>query len=840
MNITTSHTYYYLQPVIIAVSIAVLLSVPYRAHAQTISVDDTVAGLGTGVRITGLSSREDIYASVTNAHGNELSLTMKSTTDGIAEAWIPQGETETAGEYLVNVTRNNGKTLEHTFTVLPDTASLDHSQIIMDQSILTSPGQVGGQLVLKDQFGNPIADRPLTLLSSNQQDQITQTTEETDASGILQFALTATTTGNRTIRVIDLLSGEVLTTNTTVAVGSPALYMGGSVESIQPYGYPPMYAPQYYAPPQQQPAPVTHTPSYGSQITGNILGRPLYGQAASFDIVSGFQISAPRTLEVNEDATISITAVDQNGRKVEDYTGMILLTSTDPSAVLPLGGQIQFRPQDLGEKVLTLGLRFSSPNEHILVAKDSTNATVEGSTSIVVTGRAQQETQQLITLTHPLPDSTVNTLDLTVTGEAPPYINIIVMGGSQDTYGETDENGFFSIPVRLSDTQNDHTLRVQEVGGRYDSGNIRVRLDTEAPEIATIEFSPDIPTEGEEVLAVIKSEQGLHSLTMTIGEQTVTLGESVTEAGSYQALFSAPEGNDYQLSVLATDSAGNEREVRANLTVNKAALQTVQNLRVDPTEGAALLEWDAVTSEPIDQYRVYVGQSPDEYQFTLDTGRPTTAATVAGLTGGQEYFFTVTALQGDRESSEKSNSVSTIIPGLALTVTPQDGSLNLSWEGVGDDLTLSMYVLEYGIAPDSYTETRMLNGELRSTILRDLLPEVTYYLKLTPVSVTGETLEDLAATGQGAPISTIAGFHPSASEPAPTNISFPSPQQAPPQNLHQGAPLITMTGLRTTILWIIVVASAGWILRKNRNASRAVTMQHANPDTVHRDIRPVM
>jgi hypothetical protein len=45
----------------------------------------------------------------------------------------------------------------------------------------------------------------------------------------------------------------------------------------------------------------------------------------------------------------------------------------------------------------------------------------------------------------------------------------------------------------------------------------------------------------------------------------------------------------------------------------------------------------------------------------------------------------------------------------------------------------------------------MINGELRDFTIRDLLPGIEYFVKVTPVTVTADTLDELAATGRGTP-----------------------------------------------------------------------------------------
>ena len=84
------------------------------------------------------------------------------------------------------------------------------------------------------------------------------------------------------------------------------------------------------------------------------------------------------------------------------------------------------------------------------------------------------------------------------------------------------------------------------------------------------------------------------------------------------------------------------------------------------TAGTATLEWDAVTDQNLQGYRVYYGtftrtylQSPGQ---GLPVGNGTTTYQVTGLNTGATYYFAVTAydLQGDE--SAYSNEVRKVIP----------------------------------------------------------------------------------------------------------------------------------------------------------------------------------
>jgi hypothetical protein len=175
------------------------------------------------------------------------------------------------------------------------------------------------------------------------------------------------------------------------------------------------------------------------------------------------------------------------------------------------------------------------------------------------------------------------------------------------------------------------------------------------------------------------------------------------------------------------------------------------------------------------------------------------------------------------ESENKSEVIEVIPLGLSLTVTPGNGSLTLEWTTLSEDIPLSGFILEYGVEPEALTEKRMLNGDQTTFTLRDLLNDITYHLKLTPVTVTGEILIDTAAEGEGTPTSSLGGFHPGPSDPIPEGLGSLITDPTPEITLHDGAPQQPTTGFPALRWWILLagILGAGAWYRQRRRSIRA-------------------
>ena len=511
-------------------------------------------------------------------------------------------------------------------------------------------------------------------------------------------------------------------------------------------------------------------------------------------------------MNLNEAAVkITVRAVDRNGITVENYTGTIRFSTTDPQATVPNFGSYTFLDRDLGEKSFPLALTFHTGGSQTLRVDDSNNPDITGTTDIMV--GAQGSNGGSIDITSFEDGGMINTLDIVVEGMGPRFANLIVMGGAQDAYGTTDDRGAFAIPVTLAENQHDFTIRVRDDAGRNDSGPIHLILDQDKPVIDLIQFAPEEPKEGEKVLVVVQSEPGLAQAGMSIPDRInkqptdVVLAENPTQPGTYQGFFTAPAIDAYQPTVTVMDKAGNTATLSAQLVVGGKTLPKVTNLKAEPKVDAVDLTWDPVASN-VDGYRIYIDDA-----YTLDTGKATTKASVKGLTQGQEYTFFVTALRGDIESEEKSDPAQARVLGFKLEVVPGDGALQVSWTSLAADLPLSSFILKYGTSADEMTESRMLNGDLRDVTIRDLLNGVAYFISITPITVTGDTLDELSATGNGTPDGT--GFKPGARDDVPFDI-----KNLPQGPLHSGAPENPSSGIPTAAwMTLIAVAAAGVLLR---------------------------
>jgi hypothetical protein len=133
---------------------------------------------------------------------------------------------------------------------------------------------------------------------------------------------------------------------------------------------------------------------------------------------------------------------------------------------------------------------------------------------------------------------------------------------------------------------------------------------------------------------------------------------------------------------------------------------------------------------------------------------------------------------------------------------------------------LNSFLLEYGTEPGTYEEKRTLNGDMKAYTLRDLLNDVTYYIRLTPITITGDVLDDLTAVGQGTPHGLIAGFRPGPADPLQFSTGQPPAQQRPiGSSTLQNVPSAYPSGIPSSGSWVAIVITvffAGIYIKRRR------------------------
>lgn len=811
------------------------LAIPVASLAAgTLQVNEGIAGFDSEVTVSGITPSADLALHVLLPAGDDVPLPFTAQTQNTVVT-IPGDILQEAGDYRLFAAKGSNRvTSEVTLTIAPDRLDTRSSQMQSDRATLPADGQTTAMVtvLLRDLYGNPLEGRPVQIVGSRLEDEITPLSTITDELGRQRFSVRSTKSGQMVLRAMDVLSSTTLDGRLEIAVegsamGGPSTGFSGDLSRY--YGMSnPWVMPSY-------PYPVMY-PSYGMNPYAAQLASPATATPVSFEI----SIS-PKQPKAKQAFTVSVRAVGSDGKTTPDYIGTATVQAPDDiDAILPGlteegQGSIKFLPKNLGQKVMPLSTSFSTPGTHVLVIEDletDPENPIRGEVEITVTGdpTAPAPTNK-IEFTSPMEGATVKGTRVQIEGKGPKLRNLTVTGqGLTSTVeGETDANGNFSISLDLDPTVSTYSIHVEDDSTdptKKTAGDLSFTRDGKGPDF-TFNLSPEKALVNQDVtLSVVSAEPEL-TVTASVGERTLTLSPDSLSTNTYSVLFQAPKAGEYTVTITATDSGGNSTVKTGDFSVELATLPLVQNLRAVPQVGAMELSWDAVTGADADSYVVYVGTDPNDFSYSLDTGDPKTVARVEGLKSGKTYAFAVTVKSGDRESG-KSLTVLAAPLGLTMNLVPQAGSIQVQWQFPDEAIPLSSFTLKYGVSPDALTQVREnLAPKMRTTTLYDLIPGITYYVELTPITTTGQPLVDMVGRDAATPLA-VDLLHLSPFEPIAVPVQ--NTESAPPNSLHEGASILPENGLSNRVLLpslLISVLGVIALVRRQRNLRKAKSFLQA-------------
>ncbi|MDB4978929.1 MAG: hypothetical protein JWM56_1115 [Candidatus Peribacteria bacterium] len=752
-----------------------LLAVPLNTFAMaTIQAGNSFAGVGTELLLGSFSARTDAGINIISPAG--IDMPFAATTDMNGNAHVPVNGSSLQEAGLYQVTARTSTTNATTqFTILPGGVDADTSDI---ETVATHGNTAEIAITLRDRYANSLSGRPVLLISSRADDRMQALTTQTDSTGVQHFLLQAARPGHVSLSAIDLLSSTVIAGRGEVTLGEGAAIGGNN-------------------------------------LTASIIPQA-YAQANS--AVIKFIISAPKSVKKDEPFTLQITASDSSGNPVPDYAGTVYISAPkDPGATLPGFsdrdgyGELKFLAKEAGVKQVSLGMSFAAEGTQDIAVEDGTDAGIKGKTSIIVAASDNTSTRR-IRISAPAGNATVGST-VTVSGEGNAYSNIIISGGDKPVQTDTDATGHFSVAVPLAAGKDKVTLTVKDEAGLLGSATVTVNVDTVPPPAGTVSLSPITAPAESSVMATLQLDgaaTGIASIEVEVAGQTLALQKNPVNETLYQTNFAAPsETGKYSVVFRVKNQAGNASTTVRELTVTTKGLSKISNLRAASQPGGVKLDWNA-SADTVEGYNILIGDGSKTgpngepvFDRNLQVVGNVTSAIVDGLDAGTKYAFAVAAVKSGVEGPV-SSPVLGIPSGIALTVTPGAKDLLISWE-FKDAPELSGYLLEFGVSPTEKTERRII-AAVQSYRLEDLLPRA-YYFTLTPITVSGQKLDKVAARGEGTPGGT--GFHPSAGDPVDMHTI---PVAFPPTNAGSGLPPVAwFAAIGLTVLVY------GWYRRRSKS-----------------------
>lgn len=805
---------------------SIILSNTALAQSIHVNADDTIAGWSTVLKSSIGEKDRTILFEVSTPDGRVISIDSTSNNSGIAQTEFFGFHTKKAGEYKVEAYYpESGPSQQFSyFTVYPDATSVKKSfATVFDQSLKANGADHTTLTVeIRDDYNNPIPNHQIEIISSRAPDTIIMKDNTTDENGRVTATIQSTETGVSTFIIQDETADITLTQRPQIsffqassfeALGGNSLLMSQLLEEDN----------ETIEDSLDESLIETESDIAETTAIEETADPSLHGELDHFELILLPTLATDgTTVKQNENLSIRVRALDNLDRVVKSYSGTVQFSSNDPNATLP--DDYEFKASDLGEKTFSLALKVVELGNAEIEVFDSIEWEKSGTLQLAVVERLQEESQPTetgINIKFPIDGSSLGQKNITISGQGPPNIGLdVFINGSNARSGDIDTDGFFSIPITLSEGQNKIFL-VEKEGSERKSNTVGVIVDATAPQIDTLEVVPEGQVEiGGFYTITITSEANLEQVSVRILVQE-NLIESPTQPGTYEATLPAPSiPGEYPIRATLVDVLGNRAEVNTNrvLRVVDKEIATppqVTGFSVESVnDGEVTLKWDDMTAQSevsIDKYKIYYGSSTDVLNKSLNTPDNQRQITLKNLQNNTPYFFAISAITDEGiESSEKSETISAT-PKVALPqlrATPGDASINLNWDPF-ENTQATQYRIYYGLQSNNYGSFTDVSGIQNSLTLNDLVNGVTYFAVITPIDQAGNELSLVSNEVQSTPISTGVVTRPS----APTNQPSVIYQHTQPPRGSVGPETLWTIILCFFITQFIVIGSK--ILKKN-------------------------
>jgi len=226
---------------------------------------------------------------------------------------------------------------------------------------------------------------------------------------------------------------------------------------------------------------------------------------------------------------------------------------------------------------------------------------------------------------------------------------------------------------------------------------------------------------------------------------TTASGSKLVNAVTPQAITGLTDGTPYYFVVTALNAAG---ESAVSSEVAATSLAKPAGIVASGGDGQVTVSWSAVTGATA--YNIYYGTAAG---VTTATGTKIanviTPQTVTGLTNGTPYFFVVTAVNANAESSlssEKSATPAAVpqppgSPNGRIVTSTVAGQMTVTWNAVPGATAYNVYYLQAAAQPTNAAvlATTPATSATANIDISSLASGATYYVLITAVNAAGES-----------------------------------------------------------------------------------------------------
>ncbi len=638
---------------------------------------DTVAGYSALISTSKTYPNTEVIVDVKKPDGSVISVPVVTNSEGKAKFDLYDYHTRKAGLYQVSAHfKNNQPGQISSFKVYPDTMSIEQSTVTVDKSIVKADQEDTTYLraSVVDKYNNPLKGHVLRVISSRSEDDIRSASpgDMSDDNGIVTFAISSGKAGVSIYSVVDVTNGNVLSDRAEVAF--------------------------------------LNNPNYLNDAGGYFDGFIPVASAQPAGPLNKFEITGiPDTTTPNTNISFTVTAQDQDGLTVQNYTGTVHFSVEGENSInVSLPEDYTFKAEDLGSHEFSLGLKFPESGSYNVVATDTSNTSIKGNASVVVStdsvsgSSGTSASGDKPSINSPL-EGTYSQNVQEISGKAANLATVKIFDNDQEIgMTQSDSSGNYSFETTpLADGSHDIYVvwldDSNEVKGTSDT--VTINVDTTAPVVDDIMIEPSAGIKSGDVVNVqVYSEDNLSDAALIFNLDIYQLSPSTETPGLYLASFQAPEtAGEYPLDVLLIDELGNEATYQSvmNLIITENGDGSIsgQEDSVDDQSGDSTeddepgtdqpenqppsqvfgvigygsdqrvtLVWEAATDDgTVDHYKIYYGTDPLNLDNVVETKDAATTWYIPNLLNGNEYFFALSAVDdGGVESLFTSELVSAI------------------------------------------------------------------------------------------------------------------------------------------------------------------------------------
>jgi len=641
-------------------------SVAFALNSNPFSIEafgtDTIAGYTARIYSSKTLPNKIVEFSVKKPNGSTLNLPIESDNNGVAEFDLYDYHTKQSGTYFVSAKLENGTDGKiNTFYVFPDEVSEIVSEIIPSKLLGTSNGidKIYITIKLKDKNGNAIKGHEVEVVSSRSSDKVQLVSKDqfTNENGEIFFSTSSSKEGVSIYSFLDTTSNMVLQERLEVAYTMP-VNVGGFI----PTAY-----------------------------------------AAAGEVSKFIFTDLPSSITTNSDVKFTLKAVDSEGTAVPNYSGTVHLSSEGTNSIYAtLPNDYTFDVDIDGGSHTFSGaqaVNFAQEGIYKVVATDLNDFTIRGETSITVGASSTQGSTDTSTdtstdklkITSPT-SGTYSSSELVINGVAPLVGSTIQIFDNDSNTGSVEvksDNTFSYKPSFIVDGAHKFFVVMQDDNDTIldTSDEVTVTIDTKAPEVQGVKFSPSsgIKT-GDVIDIIITSEESVFQGAVVFNIDIAELEQDATDPTKYVASIQAPsEPGSYPVDVILVDELGNEGsyedvatlEVSANgetaisgngdeepvvEEANKAP-SDVFGVKAISSDSKVTLSWQASTDDlKVVNYKINYGLAPANLTQTTETFDDKTTWYIPNLKNGNEYFFSIVALDEEGLESENMSSIVSSIP----------------------------------------------------------------------------------------------------------------------------------------------------------------------------------